>query len=75
MVVVMDKDVEALKKFKAELPPITTVQVDLLDWEATRIEMEKIGPFDHLINNAGVANIADFMDIKEEDVDLYASTP
>jgi len=69
-VAVLDKDVEALRKLSTDLPEVTVAQVDLLDWEATRMSMEKMEAFDILVNNAGIAQIAPFMDIKEEDVDL-----
>ncbi|KAJ8318374.1 hypothetical protein KUTeg_003465, partial [Tegillarca granosa] len=41
-----------LDSLKAEVPGIIPVQVDLGDWENTRVTLQKLGPVDLLVNNA-----------------------
>lgn len=38
-----------------EYPAIKPVRVDLSDWDATREELEKLGPIDCLVNNAAIS--------------------
>ncbi|CAG2231144.1 DCXR [Mytilus edulis] len=59
-------DLDILKK---EVPSINVVQIDLQQWDKTRETIAKIGPIDLLINNAGVAKLAKFTEMKKEDLD------
>lgn len=45
---------ENLDQLKKEHPEITTIHVDLLDWEATRKAVKSVLPIDLLVNNAGI---------------------
>jgi len=63
-----------LAALKKEFPNIQTVLADLSDWEGTRKAVEDIGPVDYLINNAGVAILAPFMNIQPEHFDTQMGT-
>jgi len=67
----LDNDSEHLTSLKSELPSVRTIDVDLFDWEATKAAVEQAGPFDHLVNNAGVIRESPFMEISSNDFDLY----
>ena len=57
-----------------QCPSIETVCVDLSDWDDTVSAVKKLGDVDLLVNNAGVINLAGFMDIKPQDFDEYVRT-
>lgn len=44
--------------------------VDVADVTATRKALEAVGPIDLLVNNAGIAKNAPFLDAKAEDFDM-----
>lgn len=44
--------------------------MDLADWNATKKVVEKILPIDMLVNNAGVACLAPFLELSEEQFNL-----
>jgi len=54
----------------AEHPSIRPVCVDLADWSATRKAVEALPPIDLLVNNAAVAKLDQFLDVKQEDIDI-----
>ncbi|KAL3877681.1 hypothetical protein ACJMK2_035350 [Sinanodonta woodiana] len=58
-----------LDSLKNEVPGVHTIQVDLQDWIATRAAMEKVGNIDLLVNNAGIASLAPFLETTREDLD------
>lgn len=62
---------DELDQLAKELPGVRTIQVDLRDWKATRKALEGLGRVDGLVNNAGVAIVAPFFQITEEQFDLY----
>jgi len=70
VVFVLDKEQALLNKVKAELPNVSTLCVDLGDWDATFKAVRAIAPLDHLVNNAGVFRDDYLLDVKSEDVDL-----
>jgi len=49
---------------------IHPICVDLADWNATRTEVGKILPIDGLVNNAAIALLDSFFNIKPEDIDV-----
>jgi L-xylulose reductase len=59
-----------LNVFKnAQCPSIETVTPDLSDWTSTREVVGSLGPFDLLVNNAGVNKLTPFLEQTEEDLD------
>jgi len=66
----IDKDEEALKKLKDEFPSIQTIYVDIVDWKGTKDAVEKAGPFNYLVNNAGVTRLGSILEVTEDDVDF-----
>lgn len=54
---------------KREIPNVEIINVDLDDWAATRKSLENLGHVDGLVNNAAVAILAPFFEIKPEDFD------
>jgi len=62
---------ETLDSLVKECPPgtIHPICVDLADWAATRAEVSKILPIDGLVNNAAVAALDSFFNVKPEDFD------
>jgi len=63
------RSADQLESLKKECPGINMVQADLNDWDATRAAVEKILPIDGLVNNAAIAQLAPFLDIKPEEID------
>jgi NAD(P)-dependent dehydrogenase (short-subunit alcohol dehydrogenase family) len=54
---------------QTELPMVKAVQADLADWDETRREVEKIGPIDLLVNNAGVMVLQPFLEADKASLD------
>ncbi|XP_057367616.1 L-xylulose reductase-like [Daphnia carinata] len=69
VVFALSKSPENLQSLLCELPGIHTVTVDLEDWEATEKAVKGLGHIDLLVNNAGVAILEPFLDIKNESFD------
>ncbi|CAG5089111.1 Similar to DCXR: L-xylulose reductase (Bos taurus) [Cotesia congregata] len=69
-VIALSKTASNLDSLKKEDPTIETVAVDLADWEATRNAVKKVLPIDMLVNNAGVACLAPFLQQTEQHFDL-----
>jgi len=72
-VTVFDRRKEDMESLKIEFPSITTVQVDLSDWDATRKAVEENLPFDLLVNNAGVTILEPFVDVSLSSIDLLVN--
>jgi L-xylulose reductase len=58
-----------LETMQAELSNVKVVRVDLADWEATRLEVEKIGSIDCLVNNAGITQRTSFLESDKDTLD------
>nr|XP_002740433.1 PREDICTED: L-xylulose reductase-like [Saccoglossus kowalevskii] len=58
-----------LDSLKEEVPGISTLTVDLVDWDATTKAVESIGPVDLLVNNAGFGIVRAFIDVTQEEFD------
>ena len=56
--------------FQAECPTINCVHLDLTDWDATRSALLPLPTMDGLVNNAAVAVVQPFLEVKPEDFDL-----
>jgi len=69
VVFALSRNPENLAKLESEFPGITTVRADLSNWEDTRQAVEKCGPIDYLINNAGVVHVQPFMNVTPESFD------
>lgn len=52
-----------------QIPSINVLQADLGDWDKTREVISSIGAVDLLVNNAGVAKLAKFTEMKKEDLE------
>ena len=57
-------------KFKEECPAVHCVHLDLTDWDATKAALEPLPQMDGLVNNAAVAVVQPFLEVKPEDFDL-----
>lgn len=58
-----------LDSLKALAPSVNIVPVDLADHEATRKAVAAILPIHALVNNAGVAHLASFLDMEMDAFD------
>ncbi len=65
----LSKNQDNLKKLKEEHPNVILSCVDLSDWNATKLSLEKLEAVDCLINNAGVHIPSDFFNIQPDDID------
>ncbi|CAM4772405.1 unnamed protein product [Rotaria magnacalcarata] len=68
-VIAVSKTNEHLKELIAQDNSITPVCVDLADWNATKEAIKLHLPIQLLVNNAAVAILDSFLDVKPEDVD------
>lgn len=66
---VIDKDANLLSQLQKEFPVVKLAQVDVLQWEETRKAVEAFGPVDHVINNAGIAEPEDILEVTSEGID------
>ena len=53
-----------------QFPSITTVEIDLSNWDATRKAVEDNLPIDLLVNNAGITILEPFVDVSLSSIDL-----
>ena len=65
----MSNDEENLKTLQTQCPNVTTITVDLADWNGTRATLEPLPPVDLLVNNAGICHVSKLLDISMEEVD------
>ncbi|KAJ8308167.1 hypothetical protein KUTeg_013041 [Tegillarca granosa] len=68
-VYVIGKTKENLQILKSENPNIKTVQVDLENWNDTRLAVEKLGHIDMLVNNAAMHVKKSFLEVDKESFD------
>lgn len=59
----VDKQQSLLDELKKECPKITTVTLDLTNFEETKKVVESFLPLHHLVNNAGISGKQSFLDI------------
>ncbi|XP_015127844.1 L-xylulose reductase [Diachasma alloeum] len=69
-VIAISRTKKFLDTLKIEDPKIITLTVDLRDWDATRTAVKSILPIDMVVNNAGVATLAPFLQLTKEDFDI-----
>jgi NAD(P)-dependent dehydrogenase (short-subunit alcohol dehydrogenase family) len=50
---------------------VTTLEVDLENWDETKAAVEALAPIHHLVNNAGILRFYPFLEIKPEDFKTY----
>ncbi|ODM93714.1 L-xylulose reductase, partial [Orchesella cincta] len=62
----LSKNPENLKRLQEEFPGVITIPVDLENYEATKKAVEPIETLDVLINNAGVVEPCEFLEITED---------
>ena len=72
-VIALSKTQANLNSLKAENPAIKTICVDIGNWEETRAAVKKFTPIHLLVNNAGIAQLAPFVDQTSEEFDLSFS--
>ncbi|XP_071443322.1 L-xylulose reductase isoform X2 [Hetaerina americana] len=68
-VIALSRTREHLDSLAAETQGIEVICVDLADWEKTRNALKSIGHIDLLVNNAAIALLEPFIDIKPENID------
>uniref|UniRef100_A0AAG5DUM0 Ketoreductase domain-containing protein n=1 Tax=Anopheles atroparvus TaxID=41427 RepID=A0AAG5DUM0_ANOAO len=68
-VIAVSRSPGPLTELKRDRPGIEIVQVDLSDWNATRLVLGALGKVDGLVNNAAVAIIKPFLELTESDYD------
>lgn len=66
----LSKTAPNLNSLKEECPSITTITVDVTDWEATREAVKKITPIHMVVNNAGTNILLPFLEATPESFDL-----
>lgn len=59
----------SIDSLQAEVPGIETICVDIMDWNQTRMALEHLGHVDCLVNNAAVAQLTPFLEVKPEEFD------
>ncbi|EFN88896.1 L-xylulose reductase [Harpegnathos saltator] len=69
----LSKTKKNLDSLAATDPKIRTICVDLCEWDATRKAVQSVLPIDLLVNNAGVAVLAPFLDVTPDQFDLIIS--
>ncbi|KAL0272784.1 UNVERIFIED_CONTAM: hypothetical protein PYX00_005628 [Menopon gallinae] len=65
---------ERLDSLQRENPSIKTICCDISDWDATRTALRDLPPVHGLVNNAAIALLGPFLEVKPEDFDLMFST-
>jgi len=71
-VIAVGRDAGALEGLKSETSQgnlLTTLKLDLSNWNNTKEAIEKVLPIHHLINNAGIASNVPFLEVTESMID------
>jgi len=69
----LDKNKKGLESLKEEFRNVTTICVDLREWDETRRLIKSIAPIDHLVNNAAISQTSYFDEIAPEQIDTLFS--
>ncbi|XP_063533592.1 L-xylulose reductase-like [Cydia strobilella] len=69
-VIAISRTKSYLDSLQKEYPSITTVTLDLANWEQSRKVLETLGHFDCLVNNAALGLTEDFLTTTPENFDL-----
>lgn len=68
----LSKSAKNLETLQQEVPGINVIVADLENWETTRNALKELPNQIHLlVNNAGIAVLEPFLDIKEENIDRF----
>jgi len=67
----LDKEEALLVELKSKIPQVSTIAVDLRDWEATQTAVRSVAPIHHLVNNAGIAGTHSALDVSQQVVDMF----
>jgi L-xylulose reductase len=70
-VIALSKTKENLDQLKKELPEVTTLCADVLNWNETREAVESVGRVDLLVNNAGINMKGTVLEATPEDFDRF----
>ena len=65
----LSKTKKNLDLLTSEEKNITSICVDLSDWNATKYALENLPPIHCLVNNAGIAILGPFLEAKPEEFD------
>ncbi|GLV32942.1 uncharacterized protein CBL_08996 [Carabus blaptoides fortunei] len=68
-VVALGRQKKHLDSLQDEVPGIETICVDIQNWNETRNSLKTLGHVDCLVNNAAVAQLSPFLEIKPEEFD------
>ncbi|XP_058805848.1 L-xylulose reductase-like [Phymastichus coffea] len=68
-VIALSKTKKNLESLVIEDPKIHTICVDVANWDATRTAIKNVLPIDLLVNNAAIAILTSFLDVKPQDFD------
>ncbi|KAL1117257.1 hypothetical protein AAG570_004583 [Ranatra chinensis] len=68
-VVALSKTQENLDTLKESFPAVKTITNDITRWETTRRKVTEAGPYNCLVNNAGIAILEPFLEAKSESFD------
>jgi len=72
-VIALSRTDSHLQTLKAEYPSIITVCVDLTHWDAAKEAVKGVLPVHGLVNNAAIALLDSFFDVKPDDFDKIFS--
>lgn len=67
----LDREEGLLAELKLKIPQITTIAVDLRNWEDSRAAVQAIAPIHHLVNNAGIARSHSLLNVTEDVIDMF----
>jgi len=71
-VIALSRSPEHLETLKKEFPSnIETIAVDLSNWEEARRAVQTALPIDGLVNNAAIAILNTFLNVRPEDIDKF----
>jgi short-subunit dehydrogenase len=63
IIIAVSRSPDNLSKLKSDFPNISTISVDLSNWDETRKALSSVKGVEYLINNAGMVHIEPFMNV------------